>query len=522
MSNASGQAVKSTGAGSAAGTAMDAATAAGQVVEVLLDPNAINNPVTYSTNELTGGSVFSANGKHYSAQIGLLPSGDVTGVSDRLNLEAAVVLAAAGKCSLVLGGGQFYVASNDVATTNADKGVPLAAGVEVRGSGHRATRIQVVGGSKCNIFVAESISGWSVRNIYMDGNRDDAAMPITGGSQDNLRNCIRVKECNDWEVFDCTMTKAAYHGIIGVRGCTNVRVLNNDFVANGFRPVHLHDEAAGVPGQIVVLGNRCDSNGAGIFPGLAITAEVQGGSLTKLRVSAGDAVKLGQIYAAGITTISVAIPNAGVAGATHFSLATLSAGNPDGSLDLTLALTAAQASGAVSVRIIAEMTSGIFVVFGCEKAIIGNNQIYNEIAQGIHVAGSAAATSQKVLIHNNIVDGCGIGMILGSNDSNITADVSAWGNKVSNSVFEGVQINTVKNLVWDGEVVGSGTAGVRIVTVGTAQESISIAGVVRGSGASGIYARGAGELGLLDVSAKLEGNGLNGGFTTRARRARPL
>ncbi len=448
------------------------------------------------------------------ARLVLPASGDTTGVADRVAIKNALsaLSLASGKGTLVLTGA-FWVSSEDAATTNTDPGIDVPGNVEIVGTGNRATSITVVGGSKCNIFRLFNVSSVAIRNLTLDGNRSDAAMPLTGGSADAWRNAIRIAStCDNITIENCTLRGGAYHGCMGVGAITNFRFINNDCTANGFRGLHLHQES-GIPGEAVITGNRFWSNGASELPGFSFSGSISGGALSVVNLTSAAATTLGRYVTEGITSIVVAVPNASTSGSMHFSLATLSGGNPSG-LSLTIATAAVQASGAVTVKVLGELTSGLFVTFGCERQIIANNIIRNEPGHGIQVtADSTTGVDKDIIYSENIVSSCGIGVVLGSESSTSYIENIRFSGIVVDSVYEGIKVANVRKLMMNAQVSRSGAAGVRVKSF-DGMQNLRIDGLITDSGGPGVFIDGSGEIKFIHINASLERNGANVGLYT--------
>lgn len=67
--------------------------------------------------------------------------------------------------------------------------------------------------------------------------------PITGSQEDYIRNCIRTAYCTDAETSGVLLTKAFFHGEIGVNNCGKINLENIQTYQNGYRGVHYHGDS---------------------------------------------------------------------------------------------------------------------------------------------------------------------------------------------------------------------------------------------------------------------------------------
>lgn len=443
------------------------------------------------------------------------PSGDLTGVRDRADLEAVIAKAAVHGGRVDIGEGQYWVSSKDRATTNLDRGIPVPANVYVNAVGAGAN-FKVVVGSKCNVFEFQDSFNSRLENMVLDGQRvASIAWEKTGGDADALRNGIRIVRGGGLTFANVDLVNFPYHGCIGVGDVQGAIFQNVRTSGNGFRSIHFHEET-GTPRNIRI--DACDLDGDGQSDNTAIicSGQVLAGSLNKVRLSAANAARFAAANTAmpKMGLIDIKIPGAGNGGADHFTNATLSATNPDANNDLTVNIAAFQANAApVTIHAMTGKTSGLFPIFGCTDVQISNTHIRNMPGYGLDIRGAPLIGTSRLQTQNVTIDNCGIGVLAGTTvDNALIDDLTLMGITITRPVFEGVVVGNVAKFTLDATIDGAGLCGVRATTIQTSMRLHKIEGSITNCGAAGVYYSGQGVLSALKVSADTYGNGKNPGF----------
>lgn len=99
-------------------------------------------------------------------------------------------------------------------------------------AGHNVIRRQ-------NVTNTRIMAPWGRATI----DRNGLSAPLTATQSDNVRNCIRTVDCIDAETSGLLLTRAFFHGEIGVNNCGRINLEDIQTYQNGYRGLHYHGDS---------------------------------------------------------------------------------------------------------------------------------------------------------------------------------------------------------------------------------------------------------------------------------------
>lgn len=223
--------------------------------------------VTAKTDPVTGGISFSDGDKSYSVVLSVEPSGDITGSTDSIAINAAIDAVSIGAGGVVeLGSGTFYAS-----------GILPKDGLWLRGKGKGATVIKMPDATPyapetaANVIFAKApadadLVGFRISDLSIDANRSGQTM--SGYTTDNAGNGILIRGngayyARDFLIDNVEIYGAVYHGLAIYNLARSYRVQGCTFRDNGFRGFHCHADDGTPSTDFSVIGNTVFGNGMG-------------------------------------------------------------------------------------------------------------------------------------------------------------------------------------------------------------------------------------------------------------------
>jgi len=223
------------------------------VLQVLLDPT----KRFFDQAVIPPSYVISKIGNKYYAKNG------ETGEIEFSGTDAATVIQSAIDAVEAQGGGKVFLKQG---TYILNSQINLCSNLVLEGEG-RATVLKLKDGANFNALQANGKQKIVVRNVSVDGNRDNID---TGAPIYSTLNCVRILDCEDVVVEGCHLFDPYYFGV-RVEGTTSRRICVRGNYVHGFRDqgISFQDATGGViAGNIVYNGP--DAGYTGGFIGINV------------------------------------------------------------------------------------------------------------------------------------------------------------------------------------------------------------------------------------------------------------